>query len=119
MLQNTSVTLQVTFLNITGFRDFPLGDMPMLEVPSFVTSSVPSPRRSVETFHLTFACFLQVLRRASEKVFVPLTVGGGIRDFTDKEGRYEMRSRFMQTAELFPSLLSCVVTGLGCAQVLF
>ena len=24
---------EVTFLNITGFRDFPLGDMPMLEVP--------------------------------------------------------------------------------------
>ncbi|KAL2633126.1 hypothetical protein R1flu_004605 [Riccia fluitans] len=51
---------EVTFLNITGFRDFPLGDMPMLEV----------------------------LRRASKEVFVPLTVGGGIRDFTDSEGRY-------------------------------
>lgn len=24
--------VQVTFLNITGFRDFPLGDLPMLEV---------------------------------------------------------------------------------------
>ncbi len=24
---------EVTFLNITGFRDFPLGDLPMLEVP--------------------------------------------------------------------------------------
>lgn len=51
---------EVTFLNITGFRDFPLGDMPMLEV----------------------------LRRTSEKVFVPLTVGGGIRDFRDKAGRF-------------------------------
>lgn len=51
---------EVTFLNITGFRDFPLGDLPMLEV----------------------------LRRASEKVFVPLTVGGGIRDFKDNEGRH-------------------------------
>ena len=30
---------------------------------------------------------LQVLRRASEGVFVPLTVGGGIRGFTDAEGR--------------------------------
>lgn len=49
---------EVTFLNITGFRDFPLGDTPMLEV----------------------------LRRTSEKVFVPLTVGGGIRDFKDKNG---------------------------------
>ncbi|BBN11847.1 imidazole glycerol-phosphate synthase subunit HisH [Marchantia polymorpha subsp. ruderalis] len=51
---------EVTFLNITGFRDFPLGDMPMLEV----------------------------LRRASKEVFVPLTVGGGIRDFTDSAGRF-------------------------------
>ncbi|KAJ4848704.1 Imidazole glycerol phosphate synthase hisHF, chloroplastic [Turnera subulata] len=51
---------EVSFLNITGFRDFPLGDLPMLEV----------------------------LRRASENVFVPLTVGGGIRDFTDANGRY-------------------------------
>ncbi|KAE8662550.1 Imidazole glycerol phosphate synthase hisHF [Hibiscus syriacus] len=50
----------VSFLNITGFRDFPLGDLPML----------------------------QVLRHASENVFVPLTVGGGIRDFTDANGRY-------------------------------
>ncbi|XP_062216161.1 imidazole glycerol phosphate synthase hisHF, chloroplastic-like [Phragmites australis] len=51
---------EVSFLNITGFRDFPLGDLPMLEV----------------------------LRCASEMVFVPLTVGGGIRDFTDANGRY-------------------------------
>ncbi|WCJ32956.1 Imidazole glycerol phosphate synthase subunit HisF [Euphorbia peplus] len=51
---------EVSFLNITGFRDFPLGDLPML----------------------------QVLRSASENVFVPLTVGGGIRDFTDANGRY-------------------------------
>ncbi|KAK3260080.1 Imidazole glycerol phosphate synthase hisHF, chloroplastic, partial [Cymbomonas tetramitiformis] len=50
---------EVTFLNITGFRDFPLEDMPMLEV----------------------------LQRSSETVFVPLTVGGGIRDFTDATGR--------------------------------
>ncbi|XP_027169968.1 imidazole glycerol phosphate synthase hisHF, chloroplastic [Coffea eugenioides] len=51
---------EVSFLNITGFRDFPLGDLPML----------------------------QVLRYTSENVFVPLTVGGGIRDFTDGNGRY-------------------------------
>lgn len=51
---------EISFLNITGFRDFPLGDLPML----------------------------QVLRYVSEKVFVPLTVGGGIRDFTDGNGRY-------------------------------
>ncbi|MBN2530783.1 MAG: imidazole glycerol phosphate synthase subunit HisF [Deltaproteobacteria bacterium] len=50
---------EITFLNITGFRDFPLKDMPMLEV----------------------------LKRTSENVFVPLTIGGGIRDYTDETGR--------------------------------
>ena len=50
---------EITFLNITGFRDFPLEDMPMLEV----------------------------LRRTSRNVFVPLTIGGGIRNYTDKNGR--------------------------------
>lgn len=28
---------EVTFLNITGFRDFPLGDLPMLEVQQLLT----------------------------------------------------------------------------------
>ncbi|MGM0417952.1 MAG: imidazole glycerol phosphate synthase subunit HisF, partial [Thermodesulfobacteriota bacterium] len=51
---------EITFLNITGFRDFPLEDMPMIEV----------------------------LKKTSENVFVPLTIGGGIRDFTDKNGKY-------------------------------
>jgi glutamine amidotransferase/cyclase len=51
---------EITFLNITGFRDFPLEDMPMLEV----------------------------LRQTSKNVFVPLTIGGGIRDYTDKNGRH-------------------------------
>ena len=51
---------EVTFLNITAFRDFPLDDQPMLEV----------------------------LRRTSELVFVPLTIGGGIRAFTDGQGRH-------------------------------
>lgn len=50
---------EITFLNITGFRDFPLKDMPMLDV----------------------------LAQTSKTVFVPLTIGGGIRDFTDKDGR--------------------------------
>jgi len=50
---------EITFLNITGFRDFPLEDMPMLEV----------------------------LRQTSQNVFVPLTIGGGIRDYTDRDGR--------------------------------
>ena len=49
---------EITFLNITGFRDFPLKDLPMLEV----------------------------LRRTSREVFVPLTIGGGIRDYVDKDG---------------------------------
>lgn len=51
---------EITFLNITGFRDFPLEDMPMLEV----------------------------LKQTSRNVFVPLTIGGGIRDYTDKDGRH-------------------------------
>ncbi|WPH00170.1 Imidazole glycerol phosphate synthase hisHF [Acrodontium crateriforme] len=46
---------EVTFLNITSFRDTPLADLPMLEV----------------------------LRQASATVFVPLTIGGGIRDTLD------------------------------------
>jgi len=50
---------EVAFLNITGYRDLPLNDAPMLEV----------------------------LKRSSETVFVPLTVGGGIRDFTDSNGK--------------------------------
>jgi glutamine amidotransferase/cyclase len=50
---------EITFLNITGFRDFPLEDLPMLEV----------------------------LRQTSQNVFVPLTIGGGIRDYQDKDGR--------------------------------
>jgi len=51
---------EITFLNITGFRDFPLEDQPMLEV----------------------------LRLTSEKVFVPLTIGGGIREYKDADGKY-------------------------------
>jgi len=50
---------EIVFLNITGFRAFPLEDMPMLEV----------------------------LRQTSKNVFVPLTIGGGIREYKDKNGR--------------------------------
>ena len=46
---------EVTFLNITSFRETPLKDLPMLEV----------------------------LRQTSATVFVPLTIGGGIRDTHD------------------------------------
>jgi imidazole glycerol-phosphate synthase len=49
---------EITFLNITSFRDCPLVDLPMLEI----------------------------LRKTSETVFVPLTIGGGIRDTTDTDG---------------------------------
>jgi len=49
---------EITFLNITSFRNCPLADTPMLEI----------------------------LRRTSETVFVPLTVGGGIRDTVDTDG---------------------------------
>ncbi|KAK3072068.1 Histidine biosynthesis bifunctional protein hisB [Teratosphaeriaceae sp. CCFEE 6253] len=46
---------EITFLNITSFRDTPLRDLPMLEV----------------------------LRQTAATVFVPLTIGGGIRDTRD------------------------------------
>ncbi len=51
---------EITFLNITGFRDCPMKDQPMLEV----------------------------LRRTSENVFVPLTIGGGIREYTASDGKH-------------------------------
>ncbi|GAA5865237.1 hypothetical protein JCM3774_004904 [Rhodotorula dairenensis] len=49
---------EVAFLNITAFRSTPLRDQPMLDV----------------------------LRGAAETVFVPLTIGGGIRDTVDPDG---------------------------------
>ena len=49
---------EITFLNITSFRNCPLADTPMLEI----------------------------LRKTSETVFVPLTIGGGIRDTVDIDG---------------------------------
>ncbi|KAL2016439.1 hypothetical protein VTK56DRAFT_3526 [Thermocarpiscus australiensis] len=49
---------EITFLNITSFRDCPVADLPMLEI----------------------------LRMTSETVFVPLTIGGGIRDTVDVDG---------------------------------
>lgn len=49
---------EIAFLNITSFRDCPVADLPMLEV----------------------------LRQTSRTVFVPLTVGGGIRDTVDSDG---------------------------------
>lgn len=49
---------EITFLNITSFRSCPLADLPMLEI----------------------------LRQTSVNVFVPLTIGGGIRDTLDTDG---------------------------------
>ncbi|KAJ1725108.1 Histidine biosynthesis bifunctional protein hisB [Coemansia erecta] len=49
---------EVTFLNITSFRDRPFADTPMLEV----------------------------LRQTSQRVFVPLTIGGGVRDVAEPDG---------------------------------
>ncbi|GLA56528.1 histidine biosynthesis bifunctional protein hisB [Aspergillus tubingensis] len=51
---------EVTFLNITSFRNCPVADAPMLEI----------------------------LRRTSETVFVPLTIGGGIKDTIDTDGTH-------------------------------
>lgn len=48
---------EVAFLNITSFREMPIGDLPML----------------------------RVLEASSERVFVPLTVGGGIREYVDDQ----------------------------------
>lgn len=49
---------EIAFLNITSFRACPLHDQPMLDV----------------------------VRQAAETVFVPLTIGGGIRDSVDPDG---------------------------------
>ncbi|KAL6704129.1 Histidine biosynthesis bifunctional protein hisB [Coniothyrium glycines] len=51
---------EVTFLNITSFRNSPVADTPMLEI----------------------------LRQTSKTVFVPLTIGGGIRDTVDTDGSH-------------------------------
>jgi glutamine amidotransferase/cyclase len=50
---------EVTFLNITGYRNCPLKDRPIIDV----------------------------LKKTSENVFVPLTIGGGIREYTDEHGQ--------------------------------
>ena len=64
---------EITFLNITSFKNCPMQDMPMLEL----------------------------LRRTSEEVFVPLTIGGGIRDMTDPDGT--LHSALDVAAEYFRS----------------
>jgi len=61
---------EITFLNITGFRDCPLTDTPMIDV----------------------------IREASKEIFVPLTVGGGIRGFVDANG---VRSTALDVANAY------------------
>ncbi len=47
---------------------------------------------------------MEVLRKASEGVFVPLTVGGGIREFTDSSGKHysalEVAAEYFRSANL-------------------
>lgn len=78
---------EITFLNITGFRDFPLKDMPMLEV----------------------------LEETSKRVFVPLTIGGGIRDFTDKDGK--TYTALQVAAEYFRSGADKISIGSNAVQI--
>jgi glutamine amidotransferase/cyclase len=54
----TSGIDEISFLSILSFQSFPLQDLPML----------------------------QLLQDTSDKVFVPLTIGGGIRSYTDEHG---------------------------------
>lgn len=61
---------EITFLNITSFRECPLRDLPMLEI----------------------------LRQTSRSVFVPLTVGGGIKDTVDTDGT---RVTALEVAKLY------------------
>merc|ERR1711920_705707 len=64
---------EIAFLNITSFKKGVIDDMPML----------------------------QVLEQASKTIFVPLTVGGGIRSYTDAESNktysaLEVASRYFR-----------------------
>jgi imidazole glycerol phosphate synthase glutamine amidotransferase subunit len=78
---------EITFLNITGFRDFPLKDMPMLKV----------------------------LEETSKNVFVPLTIGGGIRDYTDSNG--QVYSALDVAAEYFRSGADKISIGSDAVEV--
>ena len=53
---------EITFLNITSFREFPLSDIQMLKV----------------------------LEETSKNVFVPLAIGGGIRTYLDSTGKRQL-----------------------------
>lgn len=62
---------EITFLNITSFRDSPITDLPMLEV----------------------------LKHAAKNIFVPLTVGGGIKDMLDPTSQKVIPA--LKVAELY------------------
>ncbi|CAM9636856.1 unnamed protein product [Discosporangium mesarthrocarpum] len=64
---------EICFLNITSFRQGVIDDLPML----------------------------QVLESASERVFVPMTVGGGIRSYTDSTGQARTYSAVEVAARYF------------------
>ncbi|KAJ3208215.1 hypothetical protein HDU82_002798 [Entophlyctis luteolus] len=66
---------EITFLNITSFRGSVLADDAMLEV----------------------------VRRASARVFVPLTVGGGIRDLIDRDSGRVTATALEVASEYFRS----------------
>lgn len=50
---------EIVFLNITAYKNFPLKDQPMIDV----------------------------LKEVSKEIFVPLTIGGGIKKYTDENGK--------------------------------
>jgi glutamine amidotransferase/cyclase len=65
---------EITFLNITSFRQCPLGDLPMMEI----------------------------LRKVSETIFVPLTIGGGIREFAvDQPDGKQLRYSALEVADAY------------------
>ena len=78
---------EIVFLNITSFRQGVIDDLPML----------------------------QVLEKASEQVFVPLTVGGGIRGYTESSSgktwsAVEVASRYFRAGADKVSIGSDAVT---------
>ncbi|PPS01777.1 hypothetical protein GOBAR_AA18885 [Gossypium barbadense] len=101
---------EVSFLSITGFRDFPLGDLPMLqgtrEDLRGKTIRTNDKGDLVVTKGDQYDVREQtkeneVLRHASQNVFVPLTVGGGIRDFTDSNGVKTGKSSLEQISRVY------------------
>ncbi len=74
----------------------------------------PGSDHDIFALHRNRSGLTQVLASASENVFVPLTVGGGIRDFTDAKGRHygalEVAAAYFRSA---PASVSCIELILG------